>query len=109
MPFDEGLHERIQEQLTGKIEFTFKKMFGGICYLINGNMLGGIINDELIVRAGKDKHEELLKEPHTRVFDITGKVMKGWVLVEPEGIETDEQLRLWLQKGIDFASELPAK
>ena len=54
MPFDEGLHDRVQEHLTGKIDFTFKKMFGGICYLLNDNMLGGIINDELIVRAGKD-------------------------------------------------------
>ncbi len=84
-------------------------MFGGICYIINGNMLGGIINDELIVRAGKDKHEELLQEPYTRVFDITGKVMKGWILVEPDGIETDEQLEFWLQKGIEYAASLPKK
>lgn len=109
MPYDEGLYERIDEILNGRIEFTAKKMFGGICYLIRGNMLGGIINDELIVRAGKEKHTELLKQKHTRVFDITGKVMKGWILIEPEGIDSDEKLEYWLQMGIQFAASLPPK
>ncbi|MFC1887853.1 TfoX/Sxy family protein [Candidatus Cloacimonadota bacterium] len=109
MPYDEGLFIRITELLDGEIEFEAKKMFGGICYLLNGNMLGGIINDELIIRAGKENHEELLKLDHTRVFDITGKVMKGWILVEPEGIDSSVKLRSWLEKGITFAQSLPPK
>lgn len=109
MAYDEGLHDRVSELLSDKIDFSFKKMFGGICYLLNGNMLGGIIDDNLIIRAGKENHEELLSLENTRVFDITGKVMKGWVLIEPAGIETDEQLNFWLAKGIDFARALPAK
>jgi len=109
MPYDEGLHERVQDYLESKIKFTYKKMFGGICYLINGNMLGGIINNDLIIRAGTDNCDDLLKEPFTKVFDLTGKIMKGWILVEPEGVETDDQLSYWLQKGIVFANSLQAK
>jgi TfoX/Sxy family transcriptional regulator of competence genes len=109
MPFDEGLYTRVEDILKGKINYEAKKMFGGICYLLNGNMLGGIINDSLIIRAGKDKHENLLKQEHTRVFDITGKVMKGWILVEPEGLTNEEELWSWLTKGINYANSLPAK
>ena len=109
MAYDEGLHERVEAILTQKIDFHYKKMFGGICYLLNGNMLGGIVNDELIIRAGKDLYEELLEQEYTHVFDITGKIMKGWVVVSPDGLEKDSDLESWLNFGVEFAGSLPVK
>ena len=68
-------------------------MFGGVGFLLNGNMLVGVWKDSLIVRLGPDQGEEALLEPHVKEFDITGRPMKGWVLVEPEGVEDDDQLK----------------
>jgi hypothetical protein len=70
-----------------------KKMFGGICFMLNGNMLVGVWKDSLIVRLGKEQGEEALLEPHVRPFDITGKAMKGWAMVTPEGIQGDDKLK----------------
>jgi len=109
LAFDEGLHERIKEILARKIDFQYKKMFGGICYLLNGNMLGGIINNELFVRVDKDLYDELLEKDFTHVFDVTGKIMKGWVVISPGGIEDDSELESWLDFGVEFAGSLPVK
>ncbi|MBF0275770.1 MAG: TfoX/Sxy family protein [Nitrospinae bacterium] len=97
------------EQIEQEPGFQDKKMFGGIGFLFNGNMACGIIKEELIVRVGPLKYEATLKEPHTRIFDFTGRPMKGWVVVSQEGFESDKALRCWLQKGIDFARSLPPK
>jgi TfoX/Sxy family transcriptional regulator of competence genes len=86
-----------------------KKMFGGIGYMLQGNMACGVNQDTLIVRVGPDLYEEALSRPHTRVFDMTGRPMKGWVVVAPEGIEEDDDLDQWIQQGVDFALSLPAK
>jgi len=108
MPYDQGLEVRIDEIIEGR-KNTKKKMFGGICYLRSGNMAFGIWRDSLIVRCGPDKHQECLKKRHTKVFDITGKSMAGWVMVAPEGLEEDAGLQRWLKIGEAFASTLPPK
>jgi TfoX/Sxy family transcriptional regulator of competence genes len=86
-----------------------KRMFGGVCYLINGNICFGIINDFLIVRAGVETAKEKLREKHVRPFDITGKPMKGWFMVEEKGWKTTADLNAWLTIGRDFAAALPEK
>ena len=84
-------------------------MFGGIGFLLNGNVLVGVWKDSLIVRLGPEEGEEALKELHVNKFDITGRPMKGWVLVAPQGVEDDDQLRGWVRRGVKFVGKLPAK
>jgi hypothetical protein len=84
-------------------------MFGGIGFLLNGNMVVGVWKESLIVRLGPEDGEEASLEPHVREFDITGRAMKGWVLVDPEGIEGDKELRGWIQRAITFIAKLPAR
>jgi hypothetical protein len=85
------------------------KMFGGIGFLLNGNMLVGVWKDSLIVRLGPEKGDEALKEAHVSEFNITGRSMKGWVLVAPEGVENDDQLGGWVQQAVKFGGKLPKK
>ena len=84
-------------------------MFGGIAFLLNGNMCCGVHDDELIVRLDPDRTEQALREPHVRVFDLTGRPMKGWVLVAPGGVAADDDLRSWIGQGVKYARSLPAK
>jgi TfoX/Sxy family transcriptional regulator of competence genes len=109
--YDENLAKRIQQSLEGLHPpgLVWKRMFGGICYLVRGNMACGVYKDKLIVRVGPEKYGEALARPHTAFFDITGRPMKGWVMVEAEGLETDALLEEWIQKGVDFALSLPPK
>ena len=109
MAFSEALAERIRQGLARRKGIEEKKMFGGIGFLLNGNMLVGVWKDSLIVRLGPEEGEEALKEPHVKEFDITGRAMKGWVLVEPEGVEDDDQLRGWIRRAVKFVGKLPAK
>jgi TfoX/Sxy family transcriptional regulator of competence genes len=109
MAFNEVLAERIRDALARKRAIQEKKMFGGIGFLLNGNLVAGVWKESLIVRLGPDEGEEALTEPHVKEFDITGRAMKGWVLVEPQGVEDDEQLRAWIQRAVKFVGKLPAK
>src|SRR3970040_378264 len=109
MAYDEGLAQRIREELEGTANLSEKKMCGGISFLINGNMACGVIKDDLIVRVDPAVHEELLARPHARPFDFTGKPMKGWVTVSPDGYESDADLGGWINQGLAFAQSLPAK
>ncbi len=84
-------------------------MFGGVCFMINGNMCVGTWKDSLIVRLDKKKHDETLVEPHTKPANITGRVMLGWAVVEPAGIESDNDLKTWLHRAAEFVRSLPAK
>ena len=84
-------------------------MFGGVCFMINGNMCVGTWKGSLVVRLDKAAHDATLAEPHTKPFDITGKVMKGWALVEPAGIETNDDLKAWVRRAAKFAGSLAAK
>jgi len=108
MAYNEKLAERIQNEF-GEVPFIEKKMFGGVGFLIHGNMACGVHKNYMIVRVDHDKHERLLKKKHTRVFDITGRPMKGWLMVEPEGCKTAKQVNTWVNEGVEFALTLPAK
>src|SRR5712691_7560931 len=109
MAFDEALAERIRQRLARRKNVEEKKMFGGIGFLLNGNMLVGVWKDSLIVRLGDEQGETALLEPHIKAFDITGRAMKGWVLVAPEGLADDDSLQTWIQQAIKFVGKLPAK
>ena len=107
--FDEALAARIREDLARKKSIDEKKMFGGVSFLLNGNMLVGVWKDSLIVRQGPDGYEDALAQSYVREFDITGKPMKGWVIVDAEGIEDDDQLAEWIERAVKFVTTLPRK
>ena len=109
MAFSEELAARIRQSLARKKGVEEKKMFGGVGFLLNGNLLVGVWRDSLNVRLGPDEGDEALKEPHVKEFDITGRPMKGWVLVGPEGVEGEEQLGGWIERATKFVKRLPAK
>ena len=109
MAFDETLAERIRQRLARKKGIEEKKMFGGIGFLLNGNMLVGVWKDSLIVRLGDELGAKVLLEPHVKAFDITGRAMKGWVLVAPAGVEGDDQLKEWIRRAVKFVGRLPGK
>ena len=109
MASSEALAERIRQGLARRKGIEEKKMFGGVGFLLNGNMLVGVWKDSLIVRLGPEEGEEALKEPHVSEFNITGRAMKGWVLVAPEGVEADDELSGWIQRAAKFVGKLPAK
>jgi len=109
MAYDEGLAQRVSNILVEQPDLEEKKMFGGIGYLINGNMACGVIEKDLIVRVGPDGYDDILSLPHTRPFDFTGRPMNGWVMVNHDGHENEESLKTWVQRGVDFSLSLPAK
>lgn len=109
MAYDEGLAQRLRETLGERPGIDEKKMFGGISFLLQGNMACGVIEDDLIVRVGPEAYEEALQEAHARPFDFTGRAMKGWIMVGPEGYEEDSDLASWVERGLGFAGSLPPK
>ena len=109
MPFDEGLAERIRAIVGDEPGMREQKMFGGIAFMLRGNMAAGIIGSELMVRVGPDAYVDALALPHVRPMDVTGRPMRGFVLVGAEGIATRAALRKWLARGLGFAGTLPAK
>jgi TfoX/Sxy family transcriptional regulator of competence genes len=109
MPYNQDLEYRIDKLLRRFGDISKKRMFGGIGYLLNGNMCFGIHKDYLIVRTSEKKAAELLKNEYVSVFDITGRPMKGWVMISPDYVETDAQLESMLKTGSDFVRDLPAK
>jgi TfoX/Sxy family transcriptional regulator of competence genes len=109
MAYSESLAERIRRIFACCRGITEKKMFGGVGFLLNGNMCVGIWKTSLIVRLGPEDGEAALKEPNVVPFDITGRPMKGWIMVEPDGIETDEQLSEWIRRAEEFVGLLPKK
>jgi TfoX/Sxy family transcriptional regulator of competence genes len=108
MAYNMKLAERIRSHLDG-MPFVEKKMFGGVGFLLNGNLACGVNKDNLIVRVNPEDQDKLLKKPHAKPFDLTGKPMKGWLLVEADGVRTDKQLSAWVKEGVAFASTLPPK
>ena len=110
MAFNEALAERIRQQLARRKNVEEKKMFGGVGFLLNGNLLVGVRKDSLLVRLGPDESDEALLEPHVSEFKITGRgTMKGWIVVGLEGIQGDDQLNGWIQRAVKFVKTLPAK
>jgi hypothetical protein len=108
MAYDEGLAHRVAEVLAA-LPVEGKKMFGGVGYMLAGNMACGVLEDMLIVRVGPEAYEQDLAHAHTLPFDTTGRPMRGWVMVTPEGYAEDEDLAEWVAKGVGFAQSLPPK
>lgn len=109
MAFEEKLASRVRNFLKDAKHTSEKKMFGGIAFMLDGNMCCGVIGDLLMARVGPEAYESALREPHTRPMDFTGKPMKGYVYVEPEGYESDKNLKKWVERCVEFASMLPPK
>ncbi len=110
MAYDEDLAHRIREQLADQQGVTEKAMFGDLAFLLHGNMAVGITNGgELMVRVGPDGTDDALAQPHARLFDMTGRPMKGWILVAPAGFADRRRLGGWVVRGATFASGLPPK
>ena len=109
MAFDEKLAQRISSILEETPNCVERKMFGGIGYLVNGNMACGVHKDKLIVRLSETEYDQAIAMPHVGLFDITGRSMKGWITVKPGGIESDKELKRWVERGVNFANTLPGK
>ena len=109
MAYDEGLSQRVRELLAEQPGLSEKRMFGGLAFLLRGNMCVGIVKDELMVRVGPAAYQSLVQQPHAREMDFTGKPMTGFVFVESEGVESDADLRRWVGHGVAHASSLPGK
>jgi TfoX/Sxy family transcriptional regulator of competence genes len=109
MPFDEKLANRVRK-ILGKIDgLSEKKMFGGLCFLIYGNMAFGLVNEDLMIRVEPDSYEKILSQPHVRKMDFTGKPLKVFLYVGAKGTESDKDLKKWVLKSVEFALSLPAK
>ena len=109
MTYDDGLAQRVREEMGELPGYVEKKMFGGIGFMVRGNMACGVIGEDLIVRVGRERYEDALTEPHTGPFDMTGRPMTGWIVVSAEGYEADEDLKGWVEEGVALAQSLPAK
>ena len=109
MVYSKSLAARVRQALAQRKSVVERKMFGGIAFLLDGNMLVGVWNDSLIVRLGPEQGGAALSQPDVRPFDVTTRPMKGWVIVEPDGIDSDHQLRDWIERAVTFVRTLPAK
>lgn len=109
MAYDKALAERLAEIIAGRSGMKEKRMFGGICYMLNGNMCVGIHKDNVIVRIGEDTAEKIMMEPYVKPMDITGKVMKGWAMIGPDGITKDKSLERFCSFAIEFVLTLQPK
>ncbi|HTP02130.1 MAG TPA: TfoX/Sxy family protein [Anaerolineales bacterium] len=109
MAYDEALAERIRTKLKGKRGLTETRMFGGVGFLVNGNMACGVIKQDMIVRLSPEESRKALKNAHVRAFDMTGRPMKGWYYVAPGGLKSDKALERWVEKAFSYARSLPPK
>ena len=109
MAYDEKIAGRVSKVFSEHKGVQEKKMFGGIAFMLRDYMCVGVVDDLLMVRVGPEKYEDALSEAHVRPMDFTGKPMKGYVYVEPAGFKTEESLREWVDRGIEFVKTLPAK
>ena len=108
MAYDLTLAARISALLKPRRGVEAKRMFGGVCFLLRGNMCCGVAGKKLMVRVGPDAHEAALKAPHAKPMDITGRPLRGFVFVMPPGVK-GVALKTWIERGVRYASSLPAK
>ena len=109
MAYDENLAERVREVLARRRGISEKKMFGGVAFLVNGNMACGIVGSDLMVRVGPEAYGEALRKMGARPMDFTGRPLKGMVYIGVRGYERAASLRAWVEQGLSFARSLPAK
>lgn len=109
MAYDEALADRVHQLLQRRAGYTQRKMFGGICFMLHGNMCCSVTRSCLMLRLGEKKAAQALQEPFTHEMDFTGKVMKSMIYVEGPGIEEEQDLKYWLNQAVRFTQSLPAK
>mmetsp|Transcript_17692 Transcript_17692/g.27374 ORF Transcript_17692/g.27374 Transcript_17692/m.27374 type:complete len:137 (-) Transcript_17692:634-1044(-) len=108
-PLDTDLVERLQSAIKGTPGISERNMFGGVCFMHNGNMLCGVAKEKLVVRVGQDAYTKCLKEKHVTEMDFTGRAMKGMIYVHPKGTSTVADLKKWINQGLKFTSSLKKK
>jgi hypothetical protein len=109
MAYDEAFADRVRGIIGEDPRLREQKMFGGLAFLIDGNMCVGVTGDDLMVRVGPDAYDDALARPHAREMDFTGRPMRGIVYVDPLGTSTDAALEAWVDRGLEFAGSLPPK
>jgi TfoX/Sxy family transcriptional regulator of competence genes len=107
--FDEALADRIRDALSARSGVSERRMFGGIAFMLDGNMAVGVIGEDLMVRLDPADAERALAEPHTRPMDFTGRPSKNMIYVDAEGTASDRDLAAWVEAGTDHAASLPPK
>jgi TfoX/Sxy family transcriptional regulator of competence genes len=106
MAYDEQLAARIRKILHQRKGVTEKKMFGGLSFLLHGKMCCGVLQNDLVVRIQLEVYEAALKQPYVRPMDFTGRPLKGFIYVGPEGCQTEKELSQWIEHGVEFASSI---
>lgn len=109
MAYDLRLADDIRMRIGDHPGISEREMFGGIAFMVNGNMAVGVSGNEMMVRVGKESHDEAVSRPGARTFDMSGRPMMGWVKVAPEALTVDSALYEWIRRGVSFAEGLPAK
>ena len=107
MSYDESTAERVRTLLASQSDVIERKMFGGLTFLVRGNMCCGVLGSDLVVRVGPENYLAALEQPHAREMDFTGRALKGLVYVGKSGIDSDQSLRAWVDRGLKFAASLP--
>ena len=109
MAYDEKLADRVRTVIPPTTPLVERRMFGGLAFLVNGNMCCGVVRDRLMIRVAPEAYHEALAQPHAKPMDFTGKPMRGFIYVEPTGIADKAALAAWVRRGVTFAASLPAK
>lgn len=109
MAYSEELADRVRDAVDGRPGVTERKMFGGIAWMVNGNMACGIIGEDLMIRLEREDAETALAEEHVGPMEFTGRPMRGFIMVEAAGTEDDVDFGRWVDAAADFAESLPAK
>lgn len=109
MAYDVKLAERVRRAVVEQAGLTERKMFGGLCFMLGGNMCCGVVGEKLVIRVGAEAYETALEDEHARPMDFTGKPLKGFVYVDPEGVASEKALGRWVARGVQTARSLPAK
>ena len=109
MAYDAALAERVRAALVSRSNVVERKMFGGLAFMVSGNMCCGVSNGDLVVRVGPDSYAAALEHQHVREMDFTGKPLRGFVYVARDAVADDSQLHSWVERGVAFAGSLPAK
>jgi len=109
MTYSHALADRVRTAIGRRRDVVEKRLFGGVGFLLRGNMLVGIWRQSLIVRLGAEQASAALEREHVREFDVTGRPMKGWIMVDPDGLDSDAELAAWIEKAAEFVETLPGK
>ena len=109
MAYEEKAAERVRAALSGQRGLVERKMMGGICFMLGGNMCCGVSGSALMVRVGREAYQQMLAQPHVRPMEFAGRRPTGFVFVDPEGHRSNAALATWVQRGVDFAATLPEK